>query len=62
MTARRFVLGRPDVSVALMAPNGRDELEQNLALLDDWRGLTADEDAALRAHGDRVRRHGGAFP
>ena len=58
----RFVLGRPDVTVALMAPNGRTELEQNLALLDDWRALTADEDAALRAHGDRVRRRGGAFP
>jgi predicted aldo/keto reductase-like oxidoreductase len=58
----RFVLGHPSVTVALMAPKSRRELEEDLTVLDDWRGLGASEYAALRAHGDRVRRHGGAFP
>lgn len=58
----RFVLSQPDVSVALMAPDGLDELRENLALLEDWRGLTAEESARLAAHGDRVYRHAGGFP
>ena len=58
----RFVLSHPSVTVALMAPAGRQELEDDLRLLDDWRGLTAAEDEVLRAHGDRVRRHAGSFP
>ena len=58
----RFALCHPSVSVALMAPNGRAELEEDLSLLDDWRGLRESEYAALRAHGDRVRRHAGSFP
>jgi len=58
----RFVLAHPAVSVALMAPDGRAELDDDLALLDgDW-GLDEASYAALRAHGDRVRRHAPRFP
>ncbi len=57
----RFVLSQPAVSVALMAPNGRSELEENLRLLEDWRAPGAEEFEALSAHGRRVRRHAGNF-
>jgi predicted aldo/keto reductase-like oxidoreductase len=58
----RFALCHPSVGVVLMAPNGRAELEEDLAMLDDWRGLREAEYAALCEHGDRVRRHAGSFP
>ena len=58
----RFALCHPSVSVALMAPNGRAELEEDLSILDDWRGLRESEYAALCEHGDHVRRHAGSFP
>lgn len=58
----RFVLCQPAVAVALMAPNGREELRENLMLLDDWRGLSPDEQTTMQAHGDRVHRYGGSFP
>ncbi|MFW6125446.1 MAG: aldo/keto reductase [Pirellulales bacterium] len=58
----RFVLCHPDVTVALVAPDGREELEEDLQLLPDWRGLEPDEYRRLRTHGDRVRRHAGSFP
>lgn len=58
----RFVLGNPAVAIALMAPNGRRELEENLTLLDDWRELTRAEQVRIKAHGDRVRLHAGYFP
>ncbi len=58
----RYVLSHPSISVALMAPNGRAELEQNLTLLGDWRELPAADRAAMSAHGDRVRRAAGPFP
>jgi hypothetical protein len=45
-----------------MAPHNRAELVDNLKLLNDWREPTAAEFAALRDHGDRVRRNAGAFP
>jgi len=57
----RFVFCHEQVTVAIMAPNGCDELEQNLQLLDDWHSLDADEFQKIRAHGDRVRRHAGHF-
>ena len=57
----RFCLSNPAVSVALTAPDNRAELEENLALLDEWRALTGQEDKALRDHGDRVRKHAGEF-
>ena len=58
----RFALMHPAVSVALMAPNGSEELEQNLKLLTHWRPTTSDEYASLAEHGDRVRQHVIHFP
>lgn len=58
----RFVLSHPAISVALMAPNNRNELLDDLKLLNDWRPPTPQEFAVLREHGDRVRRNAGAFP
>ena len=58
----RFALAHPAVSVVLMAPNGRRELEENLNLLDDWRAPTPAEFEAMAEHGLRVRRHPGRFP
>jgi predicted aldo/keto reductase-like oxidoreductase len=57
----RFALSHPSVSIVLMAPNHRRELEENLSLLDDWRAPSAEEFEALSAHGRRVRRHAGVF-
>ncbi|MGH9340413.1 MAG: aldo/keto reductase [Acidobacteriota bacterium] len=57
----RFVLANPDVSVALMAPHGRAELEDNLALLENWRSPEPELLQALREHGERVREHAGTF-
>ncbi|MFN7994172.1 MAG: aldo/keto reductase [Bryobacteraceae bacterium] len=57
----RFCLANENVTVALTAPGNRRELEENLRLLDDWRLPSAEEFAAIRGHGDRVRRHSGAF-
>lgn len=58
----RFALAHAAVSVVLMAPNGRRELEENLKLLDDWRPPTPDEFEAMSAHGLRVRKNAGRFP
>jgi len=58
----RFALAHPAVSVALMAPNGRSELEENLKLLDEWRPPTDAEFEAMAAHGLRVRKNAGSFP
>ncbi len=57
----RYSLSHPAVAVALMAPDGGAELEEDLRLL-DWRGLTVEEHGALSAHGERVRRNAGRFP
>ena len=58
----RFVLSNPSVAVTLMAPNGRDELDDNLLLLDDWKSVAPLEHERLCAHGDRVRQRAGPFP
>ena len=58
----RLVLSNPAVSIALMAPDNRNELQQNLTLLADWRPPTRQEREALLQHGERVRRHAGRFP
>jgi predicted aldo/keto reductase-like oxidoreductase len=58
----RLVLSHPAVSVALMAPDNRKELQDNLTLLADWRPPTEQEREAMLQHGDRVRRHAGRFP
>ena len=48
--------------VALMAPNDRHELLQNLALLDDWTAVSVSQREELAAHGDRVQTTAGPFP
>src|SRR5262245_13708682 len=58
----RLVLSNPAVAVALMAPDNRAELEDNLRLLADWRAPTQQEREALYQHGERVRRNVGQFP
>jgi len=58
----RFALSHPAVSVALMAPSNRAELEEDLELLDEWRPLSQDEQRWLIQHGERVRKTAGAFP
>ena len=50
------------MAVALMAPNDRAELEEDLAVLDAIGPLPADEYERLAEHGRRVRRHAGGFP
>ena len=57
----RFCLAHPAVSVALMAPGNRAELEEDLKLLDDWRVPDTVERAQLLAHGERVKKHAGVF-
>ena len=57
----RFCLAHPAVSVALAAPNGRIELEEDLRALET--GDSVDEDwlEAMRQHGRRVHRHAREF-
>jgi aryl-alcohol dehydrogenase-like predicted oxidoreductase len=57
----RFVLQNPAVAVALAAPRTRAELDEDLHVLDATGPLDDDAYAALAAHGERVRRHSGAF-
>jgi predicted aldo/keto reductase-like oxidoreductase len=57
----RFCLSHPAVSVALMAPGDRRQLEENLGLLEDWRAAEPGEAEELRAHGERVHRHATEF-
>jgi predicted aldo/keto reductase-like oxidoreductase len=57
----RFVLQSPSVAVALMAPQSRAELEEDLTVLQAG-PLTPGEYQTLAAHGQRVRRHAGRFP
>lgn len=58
----RWALQNPNVSVTIMAPDNRAELEDDLTLLQDWRALSDDEMKALSEHGRRVYRHAGNFP
>lgn len=58
----RYVLSNPSVSVAIMAPDNREELIEDLSLLEDWRALTEDELLRFNSWGDRVRATAGAFP
>ncbi len=58
----RFVLQSPSVTVALMAPHDRTELDEDLSVLERDAPLSDDEYEHLAAHGRRVRRYGGAFP
>ncbi len=58
----RFALQNPSVTVALMAPDDRAELEEDLTVLDAPGPLSAAEYEGLAQHGLRVRKHGGGFP
>lgn len=58
----RFALQHPAVSVALMAPDNRVELEEDLTVLQTPEPLTAAEYDRLAAHGLRVRNYAGTFP
>ncbi len=58
----RFVLQNPSVTVALMAPDNRVELEKDLTILQTPGSLAAAEYDRLAAHGQRVRKHAGSFP
>jgi predicted aldo/keto reductase-like oxidoreductase len=58
----RFALQHPAVAVALMAPEDRAELEEDLEVLAAPGPLSVAEYEVLAAHGRRVRRHAGSFP
>jgi hypothetical protein len=57
----RFCLANPAVTVALAAPGNRSELDQDLALLDDWGAQKDVVRERLLAHGEHVRRTAGEF-
>ena len=57
----RFCLAHPCVAVTLAAPNGRDELTEDLKLLDDESEPGESWLRAMRAHGRRVHRHAREF-
>jgi aryl-alcohol dehydrogenase-like predicted oxidoreductase len=57
----RFVLQHPAVAVTLAAPHSREELEEDLQVLDATGPLTDAEYAILGEHGQRVRRNAGSF-
>jgi hypothetical protein len=54
------LLHAPSVAVALAAPHSRAELDEDRELLRAG-PLSGEEFARLAAHGERVRRHAGAF-
>jgi predicted aldo/keto reductase-like oxidoreductase len=58
----RFVLRNPAVAVALMAPNDRSELAEDLRALDQNEPLAPTLFEELARHGQRVRKHAGSFP
>jgi predicted aldo/keto reductase-like oxidoreductase len=58
----RFALQHSAATVALMAPENRGELEDDLQVLRYPQPLSAAEYARLAEHGQRVRRHAGHFP
>jgi predicted aldo/keto reductase-like oxidoreductase len=58
----RFALQHPAVTVALMAPENRRELDEDLQPLQIAAPLTAEEFEQLAAHGRRVHQHAGGFP
>jgi predicted aldo/keto reductase-like oxidoreductase len=55
-------LQHPAVTVALMAPENRAELDENLSVLQANGPLSEAEHEQLAAHGQRVRQHAGQFP
>jgi aryl-alcohol dehydrogenase-like predicted oxidoreductase len=57
----RFVLQHPAVAVTLAAPRTRAEMDEDLGVLDAAGPLGDEEYAVLAGHGERVRKHAGAF-
>jgi len=57
----RFALQHPAVAVTLAAPQTRAELDEDLRVLDATGPLAEEEFATLVSHGERVRKHAGAF-
>ena len=58
----RWVLHNPAVTVALMAPQTRAELAEDLSVVQAWQLMCDEEHRMLADHGQRVRRHAGQFP
>jgi len=58
----RFAVQHPAVTVTLMAPENRVELDEDLQALGQREPLSVAEYERLAAHGQRVRRHAGSFP
>jgi predicted aldo/keto reductase-like oxidoreductase len=58
----RFALQSPSVTVALMAPHDRRELEEDMTVLEVGQPLSVREHQELAEHGQRVRRYAGQFP
>ena len=58
----RFALQHPAATVALMSPENRQELDEDLRVLVASAPLSAEEYQVLAEHGQRVRRHAGQFP
>jgi predicted aldo/keto reductase-like oxidoreductase len=58
----RFALQSPAVTVVLAAPHTREELEEDLTVLEVTEPLASEEFNRLAEHGQRVRRHAGRFP
>ena len=58
----RFALQQQAVTVALMAPESRAELDEDLSVLAATGPLPEEEYERLAAHGRRVRQYGGSFP
>lgn len=58
----RFLLQHPAVTVALMAPDTEQELDEDLSILDHWQPLSPERYREICEHGDRVRKHAGRFP
>jgi aryl-alcohol dehydrogenase-like predicted oxidoreductase len=57
----RFVLQHPAVTVTLVAPQTRAELDEDLRVLKAQGPLNDEQYSALAEHGERVRRHAGSF-
>ena len=57
----RFCLAHPAVSVALAAPNGRTEVEEDLRALETASRVDKDWLEAMRQHGRRVHRYAREF-
>jgi aryl-alcohol dehydrogenase-like predicted oxidoreductase len=57
----RFVLQSSSVAAVLTAPDNREELEEDLQVLNEG-PLSPSELTRLAEHGERVRRHAGRFP